>query len=320
MGQEFLRVFGERNFKFDDMVLFGSARSAGRTFSFGGKDYVVKELKHNDDFAGVDIAFVSAGGGVSKEFAETITKHGAVMIDNSSAFRMDSDVPLVVPEVNAADALVRPRGIIANPNCTTILLVVVLNPIERLSHIRRVRVSTYQAASGAGKEGLTDLTEKRTYGKLKSFPHPLFDNVIAQIGNVLPSGNTTEENKLRFETGKILHQSSLAVNAFCVRVPVTVGHCAFVNVRLQQSFEIGQIRSLLKNTKDVLLFDDAQQQLFPMPAVLRHTHFVGVGRIFRDDTGKGVNMFVVADNLLRGAAYNAYQILIQCMKNNGDLQ
>ena len=160
VGQEFLRVFGERNFKFDDMVLFGSARSAGRTYSFGGKDYVVKELKHNDDFAGVDIAFVSAGGGVSKEFAETITKHGAVMIDNSSAFRMDSDVPLVVPEVNAADALVRPRGIIANPNCTTILLVVVLNPIERLSHIRRVRVSTYQAASGAGSAAMDELVNQ----------------------------------------------------------------------------------------------------------------------------------------------------------------
>ena len=160
VGQEFLRVLDERNFPFDELVLFGSARSAGQVYNFRGVDYVVKELKHNDDFMGVDYAFVSAGGSVSKEFAETITKHGAVMIDNSSAFRMDSDVPLVVPEVNPTDAYNRPRNIIANPNCTTIQMVVALKAIEGLSHIKRVHSSTYQAASGAGAAAMAELYEQ----------------------------------------------------------------------------------------------------------------------------------------------------------------
>ena len=150
VGQEFLRILAERNFPIDDLVLFGSERSAGRTYTFQGKDYEVKLLQHNDDFKDVDIAFVSAGGGTSKEFADTITKYGTVMIDNSSAFRMDKDVPLVVPECNAEDALDRPRGIIANPNCTTIMMVVVLKPLENLSHIKRIHVASYQSASGAG--------------------------------------------------------------------------------------------------------------------------------------------------------------------------
>ena len=299
----------------EKIVMYGNA-SVGQKLCYFGKTYTVKHIDSlkDDD---VDYALFMTNEEVSAKYIPQLVEKKVVCIDNSSAFRLKKDVPLVVPQINAQD--IGRCKLVANPNCTTIQVAIALAPLQKLG-MEHLTVVTYQAASGAGKEGLTDLTEKRTYGKLKSFPHPLFDNVIAQIGNVLPSGNTTEENKLRFETGKILHQSSLAVNAFCVRVPVTVGHCAFVNVRLQQSFEIEQIRSLLKNTKDVLLFDDAQQQLFPMPAVLRHTHFVGVGRIFRDDTGKGVNMFVVADNLLRGAAYNAYQILIQCMKNNGDLQ
>ena len=159
VGQEFLRVLDERNFPIDDLVLFGSERSAGRTYSFRGKDYTVRLLQHNDDFKGIDVAFVSAGGGTSKDFAETITKHGTVMIDNSSAFRMDEDVPLVVPECNAEDALNRPRGIIANPNCTTIMMVVCLQPLERISHIRRIHVASYQAASGAGAAAMAELEQ-----------------------------------------------------------------------------------------------------------------------------------------------------------------
>ena len=157
VGQEFLRVLEERNFPITELFLFGSSRSAGKVYKFQGKDVVVKELKHGDDFKGIDIAFTSAGAGTSKEYAETITKYGAVMIDNSSAFRMDNDVPLVVPEVNGEDAKIRPRGIIANPNCTTIQMVVALKPIEDLSHITQVHVSTYQAASGAGAAAMDEL-------------------------------------------------------------------------------------------------------------------------------------------------------------------
>ena len=160
VGQEFLRILAERNFPLDELVLFGSKRSVGRKYSFKGKEYTVKELQHNDDFKDIDIAFTSAGGDISAEFADTITKYGAVMIDNSSQFRMEDDVPLVVPEINAEDALVRPRGIIANPNCTTIMMVVVLNPIEKLSHIRKVHIASYQSASGAGAAAMKELEQQ----------------------------------------------------------------------------------------------------------------------------------------------------------------
>ena len=206
VGQEFLKVLAERNFPIDDLVLFGSSRSAGRVYSFKGKDYTVKELRHNDDFKGIDIAFTSAGAGTSKEFAETITKYGAVMIDNSSAFRMDSDVPLVVPEVNPQDALVRPRGIIANPNCTTIQMVVALKAIENLSHIKRVHVATYQAASGAGATAMKELTEQ--YAQLvrgeqptvEKFFYQLAYNLIPQVDVFTENGYTKEEMKMYNET------------------------------------------------------------------------------------------------------------------------
>ena len=188
VGQEFLRILAQRNFPMDDLVLFGSERSAGRKYQFRGKEYEVKLLQHNDDFKDIDIAFTSAGAGTSKEFAEDITRYGCVMIDNSSAFRMEQDVPLVVPECNAEDALTRPRGIIANPNCTTILMVVVLQPIERLSHIRRIHVSSYQSASGAGAAAMAELEQQYREivetGEVKTvskFPHQLAYNVIPQI-------------------------------------------------------------------------------------------------------------------------------------------
>ena len=211
VGQEFLRILAERNFPVDDLVLFGSERSAGRKYTFKGKDYEVKLLQHNDDFKDIDVAFVSAGGGASKEFAETITKHGCVMIDNSSAFRMDNDVPLVVPECNAEDALNRPRGIIANPNCTTIMMVVVLKPLEQISHIKRIHISSYQSASGAGAAAMDEL--KQQYKELvnnepvtvKKFPHQLAYNVIPQIDVFTDNGYTKEEMKMFNETQKIMH-------------------------------------------------------------------------------------------------------------------
>ena len=211
VGQEFLRVLAERNFPIDELVLFGSQRSAGRKYTFKGKEYEVKLLQHNDDFKGIDVAFVSAGGGTSKEYAETITKYGAVMIDNSSAFRMCDDVPLVVPECNAEDALNRPRGIIANPNCTTIMMVVVLNPLEKLSHIRRIHIASYQSASGAGAAAMAELQEQYkdiVEGKpvhVEKFPHQLAYNVIPQIDAFTDTGDTKDEMKMLNETRKIRH-------------------------------------------------------------------------------------------------------------------
>ena len=229
VGQEFLRILAERNFPIDDLILFGSERSAGRTYTFQGKDYEVKLLQHNDDFKDVDIAFVSAGGGTSKEFADTITKYGTVMIDNSSAFRMDKDVPLVVPECNAEDALDRPRGIIANPNCTTIMMVVVLKPLENLSHIKRIHVASYQSASGAGAAAMAELEQQyKEIGEGKpitvnKFPHQLAYNVIPQIDAFTDTGYTKEEMKMFNETQKILH-SDVKCSAMCVRVSSLRSH------------------------------------------------------------------------------------------------
>ncbi len=206
VGQELLRVLDARNFPVDELFLFGSSRSAGSTYTFRGKEVTVKELKHNDDFKGIDIAFVSAGGGTSLEFAETITRHGTVMIDNSSAFRMDDDVPLVVPEVNAEDALTRPRNIIANPNCTTIQMVVALKAIEDISHIKRVHVSTYQAASGAGASAMIELQEQhrqlvnKENPTISKFAYQLAYNLIPQVDVFTENGYTKEEMKMFNET------------------------------------------------------------------------------------------------------------------------
>ena len=229
VGQEFLRVLEERNFPADELLLFGSQRSAGSKYTFRGKELEVKLLEHNDDFKGVDIAFTSAGAGVSREFAETITKYGAVMIDNSSAFRMDEDVPLVVPECNAEDALNRPRGIIANPNCTTIMMVVALQCLENLSHIKRIHVASYQAASGAGAAAMAELEQQYREvldGKevtVNKFAYQLAYNVIPQIDVFTDNGYTKEEMKMFNETRKIMHSDALC-SAMCVRVPSLRSH------------------------------------------------------------------------------------------------
>ncbi|WP_289645251.1 aspartate-semialdehyde dehydrogenase, partial [uncultured Muribaculum sp.] len=214
VGQEFLRVLDEQNFPIDELLLFGSSRSAGRKYTFRGKDIVVKELKHNDDFEGVDIAFTSAGAGTSREYASTITKHGAIMIDNSSAFRMDEDVPLVVPEVNGDDAFNTPRNIIANPNCTTIQMVVALKPLNDISPIKRVHVATYQAASGAGAAAMDELMEQHAQlvrgeePTIEKFAYQLAYNVIPQVDVFTDNGYTKEEMKMYHETKKIMHAPS----------------------------------------------------------------------------------------------------------------
>lgn len=315
VGQEFLRILAERNFPMDDLVLFGSERSAGRKYNFKGKDYEVKLLQHNDDFKDVDIAFTSAGGGTSEEFAETITKYGAVMIDNSSAFRMCDDVPLVVPEVNAEDALNRPRNIIANPNCTTIMMVVVLKPIDNLSHIKKIHISSYQSASGAGAAAMAELEQQYKdiieTGKtehINKFPHQLAYNVIPQIDKMTPNDYTKEEMKMYNETRKIMH-SDVKVSATCVRVPALRSHSESIWVETERPISIEEAREAFAKGDGLVLMDNPAEKEYPMPLFLAGKDPVYVGRIRKDLSNEnGLTFWIVGDQIKKGAALNAVQI------------
>lgn len=315
VGQEFLRILEQRNFPLDELVLFGSERSAGRKYTFRGKELTVKELKHGDDFKGVDIALTSAGAGVSKEFAEDITKFGAVMIDNSSAFRMDDDVPLVVPECNAADALNRPRGIIANPNCTTIMMVVVLQPIENLSHIKRIHISSYQSASGAGAAAMAELQQQYKElvetGEVKTiskFPHQLAYNVIPQIDKMTENDYTKEEMKMYNETRKIMH-SDVRTSATCVRVSSLRSHSESVWVETEAPLTVEQVRKALVSAPGVTLVDDPQNYVYPMPLESAGKDDVYVGRVRKDlANDNGITLWLTGDQIRKGAALNAVQI------------
>ena len=315
VGQEFLRILAQRDFPIDDLLLFGSKRSAGRKYSFKGKEYTVKELQHNDDFKGVDIAFTSAGGGTSAEFAETITKYGAVMIDNSSQFRMDDDVPLVVPEINPEDALKRPRGIIANPNCTTIMMVVVLNPIDKLSHIKKIHVSSYQSASGAGAAAMKELeqqykemVEDGKVSTINKFPHQLAYNVIPQIDKMTPNDYTKEEMKMYNETRKIMH-SDVRTSATCVRVSSLRSHSESVWFETERPLSVEEIREALKAAPGVTLVDDPQNYVYPMPLDSAGKDDVFVGRIRKDLANDNSNtLWLTGDQIRKGAALNAVQI------------
>lgn len=315
VGQEFLRILAEREFPIDELVLFGSQRSAGTKYTFKGKEYEVKLLQHNDDFRGIDVAFVSAGGGTSKEFAETITKHGTVMIDNSSAFRMDPDVPLVVPEVNSADALCRPRGIIANPNCTTIMMVVVLQPIEQLSHIRRIHISSYQSASGAGAAAMAELEqqyrEMLTDGKVSTiskFPHQLAYNVIPQIDVMTDTDYTKEEMKMYHETRKIMH-SDVRTSATCVRVSSLRSHSESVWIETERPLSVEEVRQAIAAAPGCQLVDDPQNYVYPMPLESAGKDDVYVGRVRKDlANDNGITLWLTGDQIRKGAALNAVQI------------
>lgn len=323
VGQEFLRVLEERNFPVDELLLFGSARSAGTTCMFRGKEIVIRELKHNDDFEGVDIAFTSAGAGISKEFAETITKFGAVMIDNSSAFRMEEDIPLVVPEVNGDDALVRPRGIISNPNCTTIQMVVALKAIEDLSHIRKVHVSTYQAASGAGALAMEELKtqfKQLVNGEeptIEKFYYQLAYNLIPQVDVFMENGYTKEEMKMYHETRKIMH-SDIEVSATCVRVPVMRAHSEAVWVETERPVSVAEARDAFARAEGMVLRDDPAQRVYPMPLDLAGKDPVYVGRIRTDLTNpNGLTFWLVSDQIKKGAALNAVQIAEYLLNHGG---
>lgn len=314
VGQEFLRVLAERNFPMTELSLFGSLRSAGKVYEFKGKNYTVKELKHGDDFKDFDIVFTSAGASISKEYAQDITKFGAVMIDNSSAFRMESDIPLVVPEVNAVDAKIRPRGIIANPNCTTIQMVVALKAIENLSHIKRVHVSTYQAASGAGAAAMDELElqyrqvlagEKVTVSK---FAYQLAYNLIPQIDVFTENGYTKEEMKMYHETRKIMH-SDVEVSATCVRVPALRAHSESVWAETEHPLTVEEVRAAFDVAPGVEVMDNPAEKVYPMPLFLSGKDPVHVGRIRKDLANpNGITFWCVSDQIKKGAALNAVQI------------
>ncbi len=315
VGQEFLRVLDEQAYPVDNLLLFGSERSAGRNYTFRGREYTVKLLQDNDDFKGVDVAFVSAGAGTSKRFAETITRHGTIMIDNSSAFRMDPDVPLVVPEVNGDDAFDTPRNIIANPNCTTIQMVVALKPIYDLAGIERVHVATYQAASGAGAQAMKELQmqhEQIVRGEeptVEKFAHQLAFNVIPHVDVFQDNGYTKEEMKMYNETRKIMHAPNLRVSATCVRVPVMRAHSEATWVQTSRPVTLDEVRKALENAPGVVMMDEPEKNVYPMPLDLAHHDPVYIGRLRMDLADDcGITFWTVSDQIKKGAALNAEQI------------
>ena len=314
VGQELLRVLEQRQFPISELRLFGSERSAGTTYLFRGKEHTVRLLQHGDAFRGVDIAFASAGASVSRAYAEDITRFGAVLIDNSSAFRMEEDVPLVVPEVNAVDAFNRPRNIIANPNCTTIQMVVALNAIERLSHIKRVHVATYQAASGAGAQAMKELEtqyrqvlngEKVT---IEKFAYQLAYNLIPHIDVFTDNGYTKEEMKMFNETRKIMH-SDVKVSATCVRVPSLRAHSESVWVETERPISVEEAKVAFASAPGCVLMDEPEKKVYPMPLFLSGKDEVFIGRVRKDLSDEnGLSFWCVSDQIRKGAALNAVQI------------
>ena len=286
------------------------------TYEFRGKEYKVQELTHNaDDFKDIDIAFTSAGAGVSKEYAPVITANGALMIDNSSAFRMDEDVPLVVPEVNGDDAFNTPRNIIANPNCTTIQMVVALKPINDLSPIKRVHVATYQAASGAGAAAMDELVKQ--YEQIRNgeevtidkFAYQLAYNVIPQVDVFMPDGYTKEEMKMFNETRKIMHSPEIKVSATCVRVPVMRAHSEAVWVETEKPLELEDVRKAFGNAEGLVVIDNPSEKKYPMPLHSADCDPVYVGRLRKDLADpNGLTFWIVGDQIKKGAALNAVQI------------
>jgi aspartate-semialdehyde dehydrogenase len=314
-------VLAERNFPLDELVIFGSARSAGKTYEFKGKQLTVKELKHGENFKDIDIALTSAGAGISKEYASTITKHGTIMIDNSSAFRYDDDVPLVVPEVNAEDSKNRPRNIIANPNCSTIQMVVALKPIDDLSKIKRVRVATYQAASGAGAQGIAELEEqivdvsRGKEARVEKFQYQLAMNIIPHIDVFLDNDYTKEEMKMNWETKKIMHTDA-EVSATCVRIPVARAHSEAIWVETEEPLSAEQVTEAFENFEGLTVTDNPAKNEYPMPLFVSGKDDVYVGRIRKDLTDpNSITFWCVGDQIKKGAALNAVQIAEWLIEN-----
>ena len=314
-GSTFLKVLEEKNLPISEYVLFASKKSAGKKVKFMGKDYFIKELKEDSFDEGFDFALFSAGGEISKKFAPIAVSKGCIVIDNSSAFRMDDNVPLIVPEVNS-DEIKNHKGIIANPNCSTIQAVVSLKPLDDKYNIKRIVYSTYQAVSGAGLKGVHDLEngihsfENNKNYDLEKFPYPIFNNCIPHIDVFLENGYTKEEEKMIKETRKILKKPDLKITATTVRVPVFNSHSESINIEFEKDFDLNELKELLKNSPGIIVEDDITNTIYPLATNATNYDEVFVGRIRRDESVEsGINIWVVSDNIRKGAASNAVQIL-----------
>jgi len=327
VGRTVLKVLEEKNLPISKYVLFASSRSAGRKLNFMGKEYVVQELTEHSFDEGFDFAIFSAGGDTSKKYSPIAASHGCVVVDNSSAFRMDKDVPLIVPEVNPEE-IKNNHGIIANPNCSTIQAVVALKPLDEKYNIKRIVYSTYQAVSGAGSKGIEDLENGIakfsasnnvmsfvegtgcSYEYLKKFPHPIFNNCLPHIDVFLDNGYTKEEEKMINETRKILKKPNLKITATTVRVPVFNSHGESINVEFENDFDLEDLKNTLKQYSNIIIQDDINNNVYPLASLANGHDEVFVGRIRRDySVDFGVNLWVVADNIRKGAASNAVQIV-----------
>ncbi|WP_027398527.1 aspartate-semialdehyde dehydrogenase [Anaerovorax odorimutans] len=315
VGSTFLKVLEERDFPFDNLYMMASAKSAGSTVTFKGKEYVVEELTEHSFDKPIDIALFSAGGSTSEKYAPIAAAHGCIVVDNSSAWRMNEEVPLIVPEVNPEDVSWN-KGIIANPNCSTIQAVVPLKPLHEKYKIKRVIYSTYQAVSGSGLKGINDLKEGlKGNDIMKAYPHPIAGNCLPHIDVFLENGYTKEEMKMINETHKILGDDSIAVTATTVRVPVFDSHSESINVEFEKPFEIEDVKTLLANYPGIVVQDDPANNVYPLARDAAGKNEVFVGRIRRDfSVENGINMWVVADNIRKGAATNAVQIAEKLIK------
>ena len=313
VGRTAIKVLEEKNLPISEYVFFASKRSAGSIMELLGQDYVVRELNEHSFDEGFDFAIFSAGGDVSRKFAPIAASKGCIVIDNSSTFRMDKNVPLVVPEVNSED-LKSNSGIIANPNCSTIQAVVALKPLDVKYGIKRIVYSTYQAVSGAGQKGVQDLQDTLNGLEPKKFPHPIANNCLPHIDVFTDSGYTKEELKMINETRKILHKPDLRVTATCVRVPVMNSHSESINVEFENDFDLEELKEVLKNSPGIILMDNPAENIYPLATRATGSDEVFIGRIRRDDSVPfGVNIWVVSDNARKGAASNAIQIMEKLM-------
>ncbi|WP_026896215.1 aspartate-semialdehyde dehydrogenase [Clostridiisalibacter paucivorans] len=309
VGRTFLEVLEEKDFPINNLYLLASAKSKGKKISFRGKEYIVEELTENSFDKDIDIALFSAGGNISKKYAPIAKSKSVIVVDNSSAWRMDKDVPLVVPEVNPED-IEKHNGIIANPNCSTIQCVVPLKPLHEKYGIKRIIYSTYQAVSGSGVGGIKDL-ENGVNGvdELKKYPHPIAYNCLPHIDVFMDNGYTKEEMKMIDETTKILNDNNLKITATTVRVPVRYGHSVSINIELEKEFDLKDVMSLLENSPGVIVQDDVKNDVYPLALNCEGKNEVFVGRIRRDfSLDNGLNLWSVADNIRKGAATNTVQI------------
>jgi len=319
VGQTILKVLEENQLPIDEYAFFASSKSAGKKITFLNKEYTVQELTSHSFDTSFTHAIFSAGGSVSKKFAPIAASTGCIVIDNSSAFRMDPTVPLIVPEVNPKE-IRHHHGIIANPNCSTIQAVVALKPLDDNYQIKRIIYSTYQAVSGAGHKGVLDLQNgnENNY-QLQKFPHPIVSNCLPHIDVFLENGYTKEEEKMINETRKILKKPNLAITATTVRVPVLNSHSESINVEFEKDFDLLELKEILKSSPGIILKDNTSSETYPTTLDSNGKDEVFVGRVRRDfSVESGINLWVVADNLRKGAASNAVQILEKLINKAGN--